>query len=765
MRRWQERNFVLDSTGLFAYFKAGNSQPQGAINVQKCVRWFDHDKADIEWPAACPPGCGFGLATPSERGRVYFCYTSSEAELVRWKGLLCGMANLCLCCGLPCFSAAAPINVTTATAGRDTAAATAPVPALASSQNDGIAVAAEAVDTMGIDDGAAPVAVSMGGSPGLYHTQCFKCVVCAKTFYPRGARPYSVCSRALCYQHAIEAAQKDADRNAASGRDRSESGDFVRRASLAKTSLYVDVVVATFKTVTAETAKPLLDKYVAKSAAEMAAYAAENGIGTMQAGTGTKFGTQANEGGAAVVGTAVVRGEAGGGATATKMQASGISSVFAAEAAEASDPMLATGASASTLASVDAVVRGKGDAVTMTQSESTAASAATAISPPSSSISPSSAAANSGGTVSTPPPSPKTSRKENKGADRVQITHELIQCAVYGILDSISRLGGKTSSQSRVRRKIYLPTQKAFEFVDYAPAKFDEMRRAHGIEANEYALSFTVPPDLSKAVDGGRSGSFVIRSHDDKYILKTLPSHERSVLASILEHYATHMQQYPDSLLCRFCGLHELKLAGSKTKYINFVVMENILAKARDISIHEVYDLKGSYVDRRAISSSVKDPRNFRGTRKDMDLRRPLIVGERGQAILASHLTSDAGFLNSLNLMDYSLLVGIHNCDPDGRCCEQRRRMERSEDGKVRAKDILEWGVRGAGPPDSEGKTESVYFFGIIDLLQQWDKSKVAEQFLKSRVLKKDKHGISAVNSDEYATRFLDNIIARIRAD
>lgn len=82
--------------------------------------------------------------------------------------------------------------------------------------------------------------------------------------------------------------------------------------------------------------------------------------------------------------------------------------------------------------------------------------------------------------------------------------------------------------------------------------------------------------------------------------------------------------------------------------------------------------------------------------------------------------------------------------------------------GKVRGKDIREWGCRGGGPPSAE-HTSSVYFFGIIDLLQQWDKSKVAEQFLKSKVLKKDKHGISAVNSDEYATRFLENIISRIK--
>jgi len=44
--------------------------------------------------------------------------------------------------------------------------------------------------------------------------------------------------------------------------------------------------------------------------------------------------------------------------------------------------------------------------------------------------------------------------------------------------------------------------------------------------------------------------------------------------------------------------------------------------------------------------------------------------------------------------------------------------------GKVRGKDIREWGCRGGGPPAAP-HTSSVYFFGIIDLLQQWDKSKV----------------------------------------
>jgi len=61
------------------------------------------------------------------------------------------------------------------------------------------------------------------------------------------------------------------------------------------------------------------------------------------------------------------------------------------------------------------------------------------------------------------------------------------------------------------------------------------------------------------------------------------------------------VQSYPETLLCRFFALHELRLGGSKGKYVSFVVMENLLAKARDLRIDEVYDLKGGW-ERRPVA-------------------------------------------------------------------------------------------------------------------------------------------------------------------
>jgi hypothetical protein len=49
-----------------------------------------------------------------------------------------------------------------------------------------------------------------------------------------------------------------------------------------------------------------------------------------------------------------------------------------------------------------------------------------------------------------------------------------------------------------------------------------------------------------------------------------------------------------------------------------------------------------------------------------------------------------------------------------------------------------------------------VYFFGIIDILQQYNIRKTAETFFRSMV--HSRHGISAVPPGEYATRFIDFI-------
>ena len=55
-----------------------------------------------------------------------------------------------------------------------------------------------------------------------------------------------------------------------------------------------------------------------------------------------------------------------------------------------------------------------------------------------------------------------------------------------------------------------------------------------------------------------------------------------------------------------------------------------------------------------------------------------------------------------------------------------------------------------------EGNPVATYYFGIIDILQQYTLQKKMEHFAKTRILCQDKHGISCVNEKEYGQRFLD---------
>ena len=123
------------------------------------------------------------------------------------------------------------------------------------------------------------------------------------------------------------------------------------------------------------------------------------------------------------------------------------------------------------------------------------------------------------------------------------------------------------------------------------------------------------------------------------------------------------MARYPASLLAKYLGVYEARIPGARHAQI-VIVMANVLAKAGDLVVHELYDLKGSYVDRRAVTS---DPGSFSGIRKDQDLRRLFHLGKPREAMMAQ-LKVDVGFLSANNLMDYSLLVGVRDIPCFGLC-------------------------------------------------------------------------------------------------
>ena len=90
---------------------------------------------------------------------------------------------------------------------------------------------------------------------------------------------------------------------------------------------------------------------------------------------------------------------------------------------------------------------------------------------------------------------------------------------------------------------------------------------------------------------------------------------------------------------------------------VHFVIMRSVFDSP--VQIHTIYDLKGSLIGR----SATERERASGGVLKDNDLiadKRTIHLGVKKAAFM-DQLEKDAMFLASLNIMDYSLLVGFHD--------------------------------------------------------------------------------------------------------
>lgn len=399
--------------------------------------------------------------------------------------------------------------------------------------------------------------------------------------------------------------------------------------------------------------------------------------------------------------------------------------------------------------------------------------------------------------------------------------------------DELARLYSNPNYRDQSLRKIQFPASsshlKEFSFIDLEPRIFSTLREAYQISPRTYRKSFEIKNasdiDSSRMLEKfteGKSGSFFYFTQDYRFIIKTVTNAEEKFLRKIAYSYYLHMKDNEDSLLARFFGLHKVRLAPEQ-RYITVVVMENILNSDR-LKIHRKYDLKGSWVGRRSLKGGQKLDR-YKGTLKDLDLgEEKIFIGSDLKEQLMEQLRRDVAFLQRCRIMDYSLLLGIHNhgsnetssglsspfsttsaIDVDFTCVETEVSPRtssvdkdnrhgtitsmvsgfegqdlyvpwfRQDDGGLRSNSRYHPFSRNSSRPVSVALTEShrdslisvgsppaTYFFGVIDILQEYTLRKKVEHVVKTRLLRQDQHGISAVNEIEYGERFLkflDSII------
>ncbi|KAL1918485.1 uncharacterized protein VTP21DRAFT_3145 [Calcarisporiella thermophila] len=346
-----------------------------------------------------------------------------------------------------------------------------------------------------------------------------------------------------------------------------------------------------------------------------------------------------------------------------------------------------------------------------------------------------------------------------------------------------------------------------FKFKDYAPWVFRHLRELFGINPADYLMSLTNKYVLSELSSSGKSGAFFYYSQDYRFIIKTIHHSEHKWMRRILKRYYEHVKENPNTLLCRFYGLHRVKLPHGRK--IHFVVMQNVFPADKDI--HETFDLKGSTIGR---SISEEEARtNPRAVMKDLnwlEREKHLELGPEKRQMFINQLERDVRLLQELNIMDYSLLVGIHDrsrgnkdnlrenslwvFQPDA-VKEERglQRIPSKRSGTVGAlrKAVVEsdpvrvssssnklpneaaperfkcafYADEGGFMSTNEQNQASkeLYYLGIIDILTPYNLTKKAEHFFKS--LTQDKCGISAVHPQEYGQRFLRFIKGAVKRD
>lgn len=173
-------------------------------------------------------------------------------------------------------------------------------------------------------------------------------------------------------------------------------------------------------------------------------------------------------------------------------------------------------------------------------------------------------------------------------------------------------------------------------------------------------MSLTSKYILSELGSPGKSGSFFYFSRDYKYIIKTIHHAEHKFLRKILKDYYNHVQENPNTLLSQFYGLHRVKIPYGRK--IHFVVMNNLFPPHRDI--HSTFDLKGSTIGRDFKEENLAT--NPRATLKDLNwLRRNqhLELGPSKKKMFIEQMQRDVKLLQRLHIMDYSLLIGIHDLE------------------------------------------------------------------------------------------------------
>ncbi|KAI5618154.1 phosphatidylinositol 4-phosphate 5-kinase type-1 alpha isoform X1, partial [Silurus asotus] len=370
----------------------------------------------------------------------------------------------------------------------------------------------------------------------------------------------------------------------------------------------------------------------------------------------------------------------------------------------------------------------------------------------------------------------KTTSSALKGAIQLGITHTVGSLSQKAERDVLMQ-------DFYVVESIFFPSEGSnltpahhhgdFRFKTYAPIAFRYFRELFGIRPDDYLYSLCNDP-LIELSNPGASGSIFYVSSDDEFIIKTVQHKEAEFLQKLLPGYFMNLNQNKRTLLPKFYGLYCVQSGG---KNIRIVVMNNLLPCS--VPMHFKFDLKGSTYKRRA---SPKEREKNVPTYKDLDFIQDMPEGIQLEPdnynALSKTIQRDCLLLQSFKIMDYSLLVGIHNVDQanrerlgvgescrpvEGTVTPDQKRPQAQKALYSTAMESIQGEARGKGTVDSEDQWGGIparnskgdrllVYMGIIDILQSYRFIKKIEHSWKALV--HDGDTVSVHRPSFYAERF-----------
>eukprot|EP00249_Psilotum_nudum_P017076 c26143_g1_i3 orf=140-2629(-) len=226
----------------------------------------------------------------------------------------------------------------------------------------------------------------------------------------------------------------------------------------------------------------------------------------------------------------------------------------------------------------------------------------------------------------------------------IVVTDPLIQCKAMHIRVSFT----DDSSQEKMK----------YTVTCYYAKQFDALRKK--CCSSDMAFIRSLCRCKKWRAQGGKSNVFFAKTSDDRFVIKQVTKTE---LESFIKFAPEYFKYLSDALntgsptcLAKILGIFQVTIKhakGGKDVRMDLMAMENLLYGRH---VTRVYDLKGSLRSRyNADATGVQLDQNL----LESMLTNPIFIGNKAKRLLERAVWNDTSFLASVDVMDYSLLVGV----------------------------------------------------------------------------------------------------------